>query len=88
MTFLFWTCIIIDILLVALTVAGSNFRSSFGASTDFNTIALIVYGLSIAGAIICRFAVKPKWVSLLIAALPVLILFLLYLFEKKTGSSL
>jgi hypothetical protein len=87
MNILFWLCWIIDLLLVLLVVAGSKFRISFGANTDVNNIAILLLVLILLSAIITRIVIKQKWISLMLAALPILMLILLYLFEKKTGSS-
>jgi len=78
-----WICWIIDVLLILLVLAGSNFRSGFGAGNDFNNIALLVLLLLLLSSIITRIVVKPKWVSLTLAALPILLLFVFYLFDKN-----
>ena len=80
---LFWVFWIIDILLVLLILAGSNFRSGFGAGNDFNNMALLVLLLLLLSSIITRIVVKPRWVSLTLVALPILLLLLFYLFDKN-----
>lgn len=85
MNFLFWLLWIVDILLVGLLVAGSGLRSSFGASTDLNSWLTILIIVVVLASIILRFTVKQKYISLLVAALPLIVLFLMYIFEKKTN---
>jgi hypothetical protein len=80
----FWIFWIIDVLLILLIVAGSNFRSGFGAGNDFNNMALLVLLLLLLTSIITRIVVKPKWVSLTLAALPILLMILFYFFDKNT----
>ncbi len=84
MNFLFWLFWIVDLLLVGLLVAGSSLRLSFGASTDLNSWLTILTILVVLANVILRFTVKQKHISLLVAALPVIVLFLMYIFEKKT----
>jgi hypothetical protein len=81
---LFWLCWIIDVLLILLVMAGSNFRSGFGAGNDFNNMALLVLLVLLLASILTRILVRPKWVSLVLAALPILLLLVFYLFDKNT----
>lgn len=85
MNFLFWLLLIVDVLLIVITVWASGFRSGFGASTTLNSIMLAGYVVVFIAALLCRYLVKPRWISLLIISLPVLILFVVYLLEKKSG---
>ena len=80
---LLWIFWIIDVLLILLVLAGSGFRSGFGAGNDFNNTALLVLMLLLLSSIITRIVVKPRWVSLTLAALPILLLLLFYLFDKN-----
>lgn len=84
MSFLFWLLSGINLLLIILVIAGKGFRSGFGAGTDFNSIMLIVLVIVIIASLVVRFAFKLKWLSVIIAALPVFALFVMYLLEKKT----
>ena len=87
MRFLFWLFLILDILLGLLSHAGDGFRASFGARTSSGPIVLfILFAVLIAG-LIMYFSTRPKWISVLIVALPLLGLFMLYLFEKISGRS-
>jgi hypothetical protein len=88
MNALFWICFFIDFLLIILIAAGSKFRTGFGANNNFNNMALLLLILILVAAIVTRILVQPKWVSLILVALPILLMIILYLFEKKTGSSL
>jgi len=80
----FWILWIIDVLLILLVLVGSNFRSGFGAGNDFNNIALLVLVLLLLSSIITRIVIKPRWVSLTLAALPLLLLLLFYFFDKNS----
>ena len=85
MNFLFWLLLFIDALLIIFTVWASGFRSGFGASTTLNSFMLAGYIIVFIAALVFRYSVKPRWISLLIIALPVLILFIVYLMDKKSG---
>lgn len=85
MNFLFWLFWIIDLLLVFLLIGGSHLRSSFGASTDLNSWMLIVVVIILIASMILRFTIKQKWIYVLVAALPAIGLFILYLLDKKSG---
>lgn len=79
---LFWLLWIVDLLLTALVVLGGVFRDGLGANTDNNvTIGLILLSV-LLGSLIIRYPLKqPQW-SVLIAALPLLILVGMYYWEK------
>ena len=84
MNFLFWLLWILDILLLGFVIAGSNFRAGFGASTDLNSWLTILLVIVVILSIILRFSVKQKNISLGVAAIPFIILFIMYLFDKRT----
>jgi hypothetical protein len=87
MNMLFWICLVFDLLFLGLISAGTKFRASFGAGNDFNNMAMILLVLILIAAVMTRILVSRKWVSLVFAALPVLLLLLLFLLESKSGTS-
>lgn len=84
MNFLFWLLFVVNLLLIGFMIWGIGFRASFGATTDWNSIALIVLILLQAGSLFVRYGEKkPHW-SLCMVALPVMVLFIVYLLDDKT----
>jgi hypothetical protein len=88
MNFLFWLLWIVNVLLLLLAVAGSGFRSSFGANTDMNGMITILVIIILIASIWLKLSVRQKWISLAVVAIPVLFMFFMYLFEKKTGQGI
>ena len=88
MSFLFWLCWIINLLLLIMAILGKGFRSDFGAGVDVNVLLTIVLIVVLAGSLILRFSLKQKWVSLVVVSLPVCMMLVWYLFEKISGKSL
>ena len=88
MSFLFWLCWIINLLLLVMAIFGKGFRSDFGAGVDLNVLLTIVLIVVLAGSLILRFSLKQKWVSLVVVSLPVCMMLVWYLFEKISGKSL
>ena len=88
MVFLFWTLWIFDLLLLLLAILGKGFRSSFGAGIDLNVVVIISLVLVLGGSLLLRFVLRQKGVSLSVAALPVLIVMGMYVWDKiKAGNS-
>ncbi|MGB3079329.1 MAG: hypothetical protein WBB31_09665 [Saprospiraceae bacterium] len=85
MSFLFWFLFILDLLLIILTIGASDFRAGFGASTYFNTWILIVTVISLIASLVTRYYFRQNKLSLLVVAIPVLLLFVMYVFEKRSG---
>ena len=85
MSFLFYTFTVINILLFLFTLWGKGFRASFGASTDINVLMMLGYSVVIIASFVVKFGLKQKGWSVLVAGLPVIILFVMYLFDKKSG---
>lgn len=88
MSFLFWLCWIINVLLLLIAMVGKGFRSGFGAGVDLNVLLTIILIGVLAGSLILRFSVKQKWISLVVVSLPLSMMLVLYLFEKISGKSL
>ena len=85
MNFLFYILTLINILLFIFTAWAKGFRSSFGAGTDLNVLMMLGYGIVIITSCIVKFGLKQKGWAVLVAALPVIILFAMYLLDRKTG---
>jgi hypothetical protein len=85
MSFLFWILWVFNLLLLVLTVAGKNFRSGFGTGIDLNIILMVFLLLVLVTSLLFRFSAKPKWISLAIIGLPLVVLLFWYSFEKITG---
>ena len=83
MNFLFYVFTLINILLLVVTVWAKGFRSSFGASTDINVFMMLGYSIIIVGSFVVKFGLKQKDWAVGVAALPVMVLFLMYLFDRK-----
>ncbi|HEY3386680.1 MAG TPA: hypothetical protein VGK46_09230 [Saprospiraceae bacterium] len=88
MTFLFWSCWVINVLILIIAILGKGFRSSFGAGVDFNILLIIFLLIILASSLILRFALKQKGLSLFVVSLPLLAMFVLYLYEKVSGKSI
>jgi hypothetical protein len=88
MNFLFYILTLINILLFLFAIWGKGFRQSFGASTDFSNIMIAFLFVVILASLIVKFGVRHKVWATAVAALPVVILFIMYLFDKKTGSGI
>lgn len=85
MNFLFWLFWVLDLLLLLLVIAGKGFRSGFGAGTDLNswlTIALVVI---LIGSLSLKYLLKQPTLSLVMVALPMVGMFVAYIFEKKNS---
>lgn len=88
MNFLFWAIWIVNLLLLLLAILGKNFRSGFGAGVDLNVLFIIVLLAILVGSLILKFAVKQKWISLVVVSLPLLAVLVFYVFDKVTGKSI
>jgi hypothetical protein len=84
MNALFWILWIIDIFLLLLVIAGANFRSGFGAGVDFNTIATVGMVILVVAAFLLKLMTKHRWWPLILAAMPLVILLLMYINDKVT----
>ena len=80
--FLFWCLWIINVLLLLLTVAGKEFRSGFGAGININLILITGLIVILVSSMLFRFSSKPKWISLAIVLLPLIILLVWYIYDK------
>ena len=83
MTFLFWALTVINVLLLLFAGWAKGFRSSFGASTDITVLMMLGYGIVIVASFVVKFGLKQKDWAVGVAALPVIVLFVMYLFDRK-----
>jgi hypothetical protein len=84
MTFLFWTCWILDVLLLVLSAGGKSFRAGFGAGTDINGWVMFACAVIVVVSLFLRVAGHPK-VAVIIAGIPVAALAILYVLEGRAG---
>jgi hypothetical protein len=84
MSLLFWFLFILDLFLAILTVGASDFRAGFGASTNFNNWILVTTIISLIASLVTRYYFRQNKLSLLVVAIPILLLLLMYIFEKKS----
>lgn len=71
----------------ALVMAGSGFRSGFGASTDVNSFLLIGLVIIQILSLVVRYSLKMQTVSLVVVALPMLGIFFWFVWEKIQGKA-
>ncbi len=86
MTYLFWTLWIIDILLLALTVLGKNFRSGFGAGVDLNILFIVILLIILAASLWIWLVLKQKMTGVIVAGLPMLAMLIYYFIDTKKSS--
>ena len=84
MNFLFWLLFIVDLLFAILVIFLSGVRQNFGAQSDLNSWLLIVLVVLIIASLVFRYALKMPRVSLVIVALPILGMFMWYLYDKNS----
>lgn len=86
MTFLFWLCLIIDLMLCVISIVGKGFRSSF-TDSDINAwFTVILFGGTLGGMLL-RFFLRRNLAALIAVALPLLVLAVWYLIDKAQNSN-
>lgn len=81
MTFLFWICLVIDLMICLLSVVGKGFRSSFTDSGINTWFVAILFGCTFGGMLL-RFVLRRNLLALIAVVLPLLIMAVWYLIEK------
>lgn len=84
MAVLFWILFFVDVLLCLLTVAGKGFRDSFGASS-INTWFTVLLFIGTFGGLLARLIFKKPQLSLMVVAVPVLVMFVWYLIDSRAA---
>lgn len=79
---LFWS---IDLLLFVFVLSAKGFRDEMSLSTGLHGWLLIALLLALLGGPLLRFAFRLRMASLLVAALPLLVMLLAYIFDKSRG---
>lgn len=81
MNILFWVLWVIDILLTFVIILAGIYRENSGAFNNHNFTYAVVLMLLLVGSIVVRYALQWPQLSVLLAALPLLILLILYFFD-------
>lgn len=82
MNTLFWVLWGLDLLLTAVVVLAGMYRDNIGAFNNENTTYALVLILILVGSLIVRYPLRWPQLSVLIAALPMLILLGMYYYER------
>lgn len=81
MAFLFWLLWSVDLLITTITILAKNFKESFHASNSVPWMLILLVGCTIGGFVLRVFLKKTVW-GLVVAAIPLLVLLVLYLIDK------
>ncbi len=81
MAFLFWLLWSVDLLITTIIILAKNFKESFHASHSVPWMLILLVGCTVGGFILRVFLKKTVW-GLVVAAVPLLVLLVLYLMDK------
>lgn len=81
MNVIFWILWVFDLLFTLFLVWASMYRESIGAHNNENMTYAVVSMLILLGSIVVRYTLQWPMVSVLLAALPLLILLMMYFFD-------
>jgi hypothetical protein len=81
MNILFWVLWVIDLLLTFVVILAGIYRENSGAFNNNNFTYAVVLMLILVGSILVRYTLQWPLISVLLAALPLLIVLILYFFD-------
>jgi hypothetical protein len=81
MNIVFWVLWVIDLLLTFVIILAGIYRENSGAFNNENFTYAVVLMLLLVGSIVVRYALQWPQLSVLLAALPLLILLIMYFFD-------
>lgn len=81
MNILFWVLWVIDLLLTFVIILAGIYRENSGAFNNNNFTYAVVLMLLLVGSIVVRYSLQWPQLSVLLAALPLLILLIMYFFD-------
>ncbi|MDX2066796.1 MAG: hypothetical protein SFV55_00135 [Haliscomenobacter sp.] len=77
----FWVLWVIDLLLTFIVIMAAVYRENAGAFNNDNFTYAIVLMLILVGSIVVRYVLQWPLLGVLLAALPVMIVLVLYFFD-------
>ena len=81
MNILFWGLWVIDLLLAFVVILAGIYRENSGAFNNNNFTYAVLLLLILVGSIVVRYTLQWPLISVLLAAIPLLIVLILYLFD-------
>lgn len=81
MNILFWVLWVIDLLLTFVVILAGIYRENSGAFNNNNFTFAVVLMLILVGSIVVRYTLQWPLISVLLAAVPLLIVLILYCFD-------
>lgn len=78
----FWVLWVIDLLLTFVVILAGVYRENVGAFNNENFTYSVVLMLLLVGSIVVRYVLQWPLLSVLLAALPLLIVLILYFFDR------
>ena len=81
MNILFWVLWVIDLLLTFVVILAGIYRENTGAFNNNNFTFAVVLMLILVGSIVVRYTLQWPLISVLLAAVPLLIVLILYCFD-------
>ena len=81
MNILFWVLWFIDLLLAFVVILAGIYRENSGAFNNNNFTFAVALLLILVGSIVVRYTLQWPLISVLLAAIPLLIVLILYYFD-------
>ncbi len=81
MNILFWVLWFIDLLLAFVVILAGIYRENSGAFNNNNFTFAVALLLILVGSIVVRYTLQWPLISVLLAAIPLLIVLILYFFD-------